>query len=124
KHYFSFDEDVHLSHYFRQLKTRLHSIIQLSAQLKQLDSDCLVAFKMNGSFTNFLTNVCGSHWSNFKKNYALLSQFEMRDLEQKLNEIISSELDEQSQIVEQINQQVSSTFRKYNELLSTPAQKL
>lgn len=124
KHYFSFEEDVKLTHYFGRLQENLHSIIQISSDLKNLDSDCLFAFKTNPSFNEFITNVCGSHWSNFKKNYPFLSTFEMSDLETKINEILQSEELDQSLIVEQINIRVSSKFNQYNQLLSTPAQKL
>ncbi len=124
KHYFSFDEDLAIFPFFESLEKYLHLIIEQSSQLKNLDSDCLYALKSNNTFKEFLSNVSGSHWSNFKNNYPSLSQFEIGDLALKINAILGSENLEQEIIVETINNSVSIKFKQYNQLLSVPASKL
>lgn len=124
KHYFSFEDELHLNNYFIELQQNLHHINELSGLLNQLNSDFLFALKTNSTFREFMINVCGSHWSNFKKNYPVLSQFEMHNLGEKINEILSAEDVEQQLIVEQINGLVSKKFKLFHQLLSTPASKL
>jgi len=124
KHYFSFGDDLHLCNYFQLLQTHFHHIIELSDELKNLDSDCLQAIKSNSTYSAFLINVTGSHWSNFKKNYPHLSQFELSDFKIKIEEILRAESTEQSLFVAQINQSISKQFNWYNQLLSVPATKL
>lgn len=124
KHYFSFDEELKLCAYFEALQSNLHLIIERSNELKILDSDCLFSLKLNLTFNDFLTNVSGSHWSTFKKNYPLLSQFELSDLKLKVNDILNAEVVEQELIVETINKLVSEKFNQYNHLLTVSATKL
>ena len=124
KQYFSFDDDVHLCNYFHLLQEHFHVLIEHSNELKNLDSDCLYAIKHNSTFKDFLNNVAGSHWSNFKKNYPHLSQFELSDLTLKIEEILNAEQTEQVLFVAQINDAISKQFNSYNQLLSVPATKL
>ena len=124
KHYFSFDDELSLNNYFTELQKNLHHIIEVSGLLNQLNSDVLFSLKNNSTLNEFMINVCGSHWSNFKKNYPILSQFEMCDLGEKINEILLAEDVEQQLVVAQINGLVSKKFKLFHQLLSTPATKL
>lgn len=122
--YFKFDHSTKLVNYFEDLRTNFQHLLLLSNGLKELNQSCFDTLKMNSTFEQFKATVLGSHFTNFKNNYPLLSQFEMSSLAAIIDEIIESESSSQQLIVTEITQSIARKFQRYQHLVTTPASKL
>lgn len=122
--YFKFDHTTKLVNYFEDLRSNFQQVILLSNGLKELNQSCFDTLKMSATFEQFKTTVLGSHFTNFKNNYPILSQFEMSSLSEIIDEIIESETVSQRLIVTEITQTIVAKFERYQQLITTPGTKL
>lgn len=124
KHFFILRSDIAFSSFFNELKNKFHFIVEHQESFAKLDGLCLETLHRTYSLNDFISSVLGSHLSNFKQKYPILSGFEMEHLGKEMDAILGSEKDEAAFLVNEIHLGVAKQFKYYQTLLSTPAQKL
>lgn len=122
--YFKFDHTTKLVNYFEDLRSNFQQLILLSNGLKELNQSCFDTLKMSPTFEQFKATVLGSHFTNFKNNYPLLSQFEMSSLSEIIDKIIESENISHQIVVKEITLSIAKKFQRFQQLITTPATKL
>jgi len=124
KHLFNLNENHEFGDFFQKLKLNFHLLAETQNEIVQLNAPCLEAMRDEKDYSSFLRTVLGSHFSDFKNKYPILSEFEMRNLGKEIDAIIESGKQDQAISIEQIHTTVFEKFKKYQRLLSTPASKL
>lgn len=107
-----------------QLSASFSELLSRNAMIKLLDENCLTTLSLNQNFAAFEGQVLNSNWTRFKERFPAFSNFEMGEISNKVNDIVSAQLNEAKLFAMEIENKVSKTFSEYHELLSLPARKL
>lgn len=124
KSHFNFDADIEILSYMYNLKHSFSSLLSKKNSIRLLSVRTLKTISKNSSFKEYEGMVLESHWTQFKDRFPMLSNFQMNDIGEKVNDILSSQLTETIQFAKQIENSIASRFKKNHELLTVPARKL
>lgn len=108
----------------RTLKTTFPTLVSNHKKLAQLNNSVLALFNNCESFDSYQSTVAHSHWTLFQQRFPTFSEFNLSDLQQKVQVIIEAEKSEAPIYATTILDAVQQSFAEYHQLLSTPARKL
>lgn len=118
------DDDTEILSVLHKIQSDFSEINALQNELKSLDPSVLALMKISERFLDCQAITANSHWSQFRKRFPSFSAFEMNDLHGKAEAILRAQQQESTVIANEILSDVQQRFRKYQELLNTPARKL
>jgi hypothetical protein len=107
-----------------QVEHHFSSLLLHQSQLSLLPQSIHSALGFAQDFNHLQAVIANSHWTKFQKHFPSFSSFDMQNLHQKAEAVISSREKEFKAFARYILHSVSKEFKYYHELLSTPAQKL
>lgn len=122
--YFNLDNSTDVLGYLGQLKIAFGQLVASNNQYKLLSQNALNGLKRNANFDMFEHEIYGSHHAQFKDRFPNLAKFSMEDLSSKIDEIIQLQANEARLFSNQLEEQISTKFKEYHQLLTTPSRKL
>jgi len=120
----SLDDTSNILETLNTLNANFSEIIALRHLLKELDTAALNLLKSAEDYDDYLAIVANSHWSAFRERFPAFSEFQMQDLHTKAETIIKQQSEEAKLFAQSILHGVQTKFRKFHQLLNTPARKL
>ena len=124
KTYLNLDSSINILSILKQIKTVFGELVTQHESLKSLSQNTLDRLKLNTSFQNFEGQLYASHYAQFKDQFPALASFSMSDIEERINEITTLQIQESNDFAKTIEEKICIKFNDYHEMLSTSSRKL
>lgn len=106
------------------LRTSLPGLLLHREKLTSLTDVLLEGIRRNKTEKEVFNELLFSHWVQFQERFPSFSQFTLDTVREKIEEIIALEKGEAEVFAQSILNRVHNEFKRYHDLLNTPAKKL
>lgn len=121
---FHLDATTELAPFLDGFLRQLHTLISERKNILQLDENELASFRNCPSFKRYEALVLGSNYTVFKERFPAFSNFEPKEIKEKVNSILRAQSSEANIHAAHLLDTVHRQFSEHHVLLNTPANRL